>query len=449
MSLAASPRASVTAAPERKGCSPNTQLLLHQGENGSCFRLKYILVVWNSSTRCLLPNYSSAPTTDRVGQRLPLTVCCLPRSQQQDAAFTLQVRFPLPSGLCYVFREKISFTGCLPWRKETVCYFCSLQGWWYSMLALLTICYCFVAYKKNVYWLPLAAHNTRKTDSYYFSHEYAALESSLGLKLVLPEAAQWHGQREWRETGLPITCNSAFHGRDEHKFFLLSSPAIKPKGLQHVKDDSKCCYSFFFMPGSYFFLKIHFIGMLQLSTPGRRKGRNADLLPAKVLHTWHSCITDLLRNWYDLPMDVRQLWFSPAFFGSKCMKIRELRCSLPRRHFHNTHVTTAHTGPWVAFLGWGGTLGQRGKQTWWNEAQCYRAGVGTEGTWHVSCAQMTSGKEAARSLQTRVWQQTDRQVGGDGWGTLSWHTGPKPPLGSDPWSQIHTSILLTIKTKVF
>ena len=147
----------------------NTQLLQHRRENGSCFRLNCVLVAWSSSAHCLLPNYSSGPTTNRAGQRLPLTVCCLPRSQQQDAAFTLQVRFPLPSGLCYAFRQKISFTGCLPWRKETVCYFCSLQGWWYSTLALLTICYCFVAHKKNAYWLPLAVKILmRKTCMVFF-----------------------------------------------------------------------------------------------------------------------------------------------------------------------------------------------------------------------------------------------------------------------------------------
>lgn len=217
---------------------------------------------------------------------LPLTVCCLPRSQQQDAAFTLQVRFPLPSGLRYVFREKISFTGCLPWRKETVCYFCSLQGWWYSMLALLTICYCFVAYKKTIYWLPLIVNNTHEKDIDYFFHEYAALKSSLGLKSVLSEAAQWDGQWEWRETGLSITCNSALCGRDEHKFFLLSSPVVKPKGLLTFKKLCKCCCSFFFMPDSYFLLKICFIRTLQLSTLHRRKGRKADLLPVKVLCMW-------------------------------------------------------------------------------------------------------------------------------------------------------------------
>lgn len=134
MDPAASPGASAAADPGEKR---NTELLLHQWENGSSFRLKHVLVTWNSSTCCLLPNYSSAPTTNWAGQRLPPTVCCPPRSQQQDAAFTLQVRFPLPSGLCYVFREKISFTGSLPWRKEAACYFCSLQGWWYSMPACL------------------------------------------------------------------------------------------------------------------------------------------------------------------------------------------------------------------------------------------------------------------------------------------------------------------------
>lgn len=166
MKLVASSRARVTAAPGEKDAHWTHKLLLHQRENGFCSRLKCVLVAWNSSTHCLLPNYSSAPTTNWAGQRLPLIVCCPPRSQQQDAAFTLQVRFPLPSGLCYVFREKISFTGCLPWRKEAVCYFCSPQGWWYSMLALLTICYCFVAYKKNTYWLPLAVTNIHEKDIY-------------------------------------------------------------------------------------------------------------------------------------------------------------------------------------------------------------------------------------------------------------------------------------------
>lgn len=134
---------------------------------------------------------------------------CLPSSKKSAAGCrsALQVAFPLPSGLCYVFRE-ISFTGGLPWRKETACYFCSLQGWWYCMLALLTICCCFVAYKKNTYWLPLAVNNTHKKDIYYFFHKYAALESSLGLKLVLSEAAQWDGQWERTETGLSITRNS-------------------------------------------------------------------------------------------------------------------------------------------------------------------------------------------------------------------------------------------------
>lgn len=130
ISLAASPRASVTAVPGEKMMLSGTRSTCCTNQKMSCFRLKYVLLAGCSTTHCLLPSYSSGPTTNRAGQRLPLTVCCPPRSQQQDAAFTLQVRFPLPSGSCYVFREKISFTGCLPWRKETVCYFCSLQGWW-------------------------------------------------------------------------------------------------------------------------------------------------------------------------------------------------------------------------------------------------------------------------------------------------------------------------------
>lgn len=78
----------------------------------------------------------------------------------------------------------------------------------------------------------------RKT-TLFFSHEYAALEFSLGLKLVFSEAAQWDGQWEWRNTGLPVTCNSALYGRDEHKFYLVFSSAIKSKGLHHVQEDSK------------------------------------------------------------------------------------------------------------------------------------------------------------------------------------------------------------------
>lgn len=142
------------------------QLLLHRPENSSCFRLQYASMARNRSTHFLLPNYPPAPTTSRAGQSLPPTVCCLPRSQQQDVAFTLQVRFPLPSGLCYIFREKISFTGCLPWRKETVCYFSSPQGWWYSMLPPLTICCCSVAYSTNVYRLPLTANNTQEEEQH-------------------------------------------------------------------------------------------------------------------------------------------------------------------------------------------------------------------------------------------------------------------------------------------
>jgi len=124
---------------------------------------------------------------------------------------------------------------------------------------------------------------------YGFFHEYAALESSLGLKLVLSKAAQWDGQWEWREDSpLPVT-------QLYMEQMNTSSLATKPKGLHHVQEGIKCCCSLFFMPGSYFLLKIHFIRMLQLSALDKRNGRKADLLPVKVLHLWHH-ITDLLRN---------------------------------------------------------------------------------------------------------------------------------------------------------
>lgn len=184
----------------------------------------------------------------------------------------------------------------------------------------------------------------RKT-TLFFSHEYAALEFSLGLKLVFSEAAHCDGQWEWKNTGLPVTCNSALYGRDEHKFHLVFSSVIKSKGLHHVQEDSKCCCSFFFMPGSYFLRKTLLISMLQLSTLDRRRGRKENLLPMKVSCIWHSPITDLLRNWHNLPVDIRQLWSSPVLFSSKCVKLSPLSYSFPwlwsmepNSHTHPAHI---------------------------------------------------------------------------------------------------------------
>lgn len=65
------------------------------------------------------------------------------------------------------------------------------------------------------------------------------------------------------------------------------SPLLSSHKAHHVQDDTKHCCSSICLPGFYFLLKIHFIRILQLSTLGRRKGRNADLLSVKFLHTWH------------------------------------------------------------------------------------------------------------------------------------------------------------------
>lgn len=86
------------------------------------------------------------------------------------------------------------------------------------------------------------------------------------------------------ETGLSM-CNSGVHRRDEHKCF--SSLLLSSHKAHRVQDNSKhCCFSIC-LPGFYFLLKRHFIRMMQLSTLGRRKGRNVDLLSVKFLHTWH------------------------------------------------------------------------------------------------------------------------------------------------------------------
>lgn len=221
-----------------------------------------------------------------------------------------------------------------------------------------------------------------------------------------------------------------------------------PRDSITLKNTANCCCSFFFMPGSYFLLKLHFIRMLQLSTLDRRKGRNADLVPAKVLRMWQSCITDLLSNRHNLPMDIRQLWFSPVLFGSKWMKIRDLRCSLPRRCFRKRQVGTAHAGPWAGLLGWRGTPGQRGKQTWWKKAQCYWAGVQLKSPVMSTVPRWPLERSQPGPLQTRVG------VGRDGWGPSRDTQDQTPPsatasYGFDPRSKIHASILLTIKTKVF
>lgn len=152
----------------------------------------------------------------------------------------------------------------------------------------------------------------RKT-TFFFSHEYAALEFSLGFKSVFSEAAHWDEQWEWRNMWLPCYVHFSFVWRDEHKFFLVLSAVIKSKGLHHVKEDSKCFCSFFFRPGSHFLWKSLLFSTLRHSALDRRKGKKEDLLPMKASCMWHSPITDLLRNWHDLPVDIRQLWSLPSF----------------------------------------------------------------------------------------------------------------------------------------
>lgn len=72
------PRAAVPAAPGQTRVLPATRSSAHPPENGSCFRLKRALVAQSSSARCLLPNCSSAPSTNPAGRRL--LDCCPPRA---------------------------------------------------------------------------------------------------------------------------------------------------------------------------------------------------------------------------------------------------------------------------------------------------------------------------------------------------------------------------------
>lgn len=255
-----------------------------------------------------------------VSSRAPLLHSRLGFLSHLASAMPSERRFHLQA-LCHEGR-KLPATSVLCRDDDTAClHACSL-----------TLCLAFVAHTEKAYWLPLPSKNTHEKNNSLFSHEYAALQLSLGFKLVFSEAAHWNGQWEWRNTGLPVTCNWALHGRDEHKLFLFS-PVIKSKGLHHGQEDSKNCCSFFFMPGSYFLWKTLLISMQQLSTPGRRK---EDLLPTRVLCMWHSPITDLL--------DIRQLWSSPVLFSSKCVKLSP-QLELPMALIHGakfTHASCSH-----------------------------------------------------------------------------------------------------------
>lgn len=182
----------------------------------------------------------------------------------------------------------------------------------------------------------------RKT-TLFFSHEYAALELSLGFKLVFSEAAHWDGQQELRNTGLPVTCNSALCERDEHKFCLVFSSVIKSKGLHHGQEDSKCCCSFFVMPGSYFLWKTLLISRLQLSTLGRMKGKK-DFFPMRFhaygtvpsqiskgtgrISLWTSDICDPL-----LSFSVQSVWNSPLSYSFPWLWSME-----PNSHTHPAHI---------------------------------------------------------------------------------------------------------------
>lgn len=161
--------------------------------------------------------------------------------------------------------------------------------------------------------------------------------------------------------------------------------------------------------------------MLQFSTQDRRKGKKADLLPVKVLRVWHSLITDLLRSWHHPPMDFRQLWFSPVFFGSKCVKIRELHCSLPRWHSHSTQrrLCPDHAGQDRT-----GSAGTRPNA------------MGLVTSSHLLCHLYADDlRKGASQVPADQSPGTNREAGWQGQlGSLLWHMGPNTPLGySFPW----------------
>lgn len=106
----------------------------------------------------------------------------------------------------------------------------------------------------------------RKTTFFFFSPMNMLLLSS-------HLDSNWYFQRQHTGMSNGNACISALYGRDENKFFLVFSSIIKSNGLHLIQEDSKCCCSFFFMPGSYFLWKTLLISMLQLSTLDKRKGR--------------------------------------------------------------------------------------------------------------------------------------------------------------------------------
>lgn len=130
--------------------------------------------------------------------------------------------------------------------------------------------------------------------------------------------SNWYFQRQ--HTGMsngngeicdfPVTCISTLYGEMNTSFSLCSLQSSSPRDstmLKKTANASALSFSCLVLISSLL------ISMLQHSTLDRRKGKKEDLLPMKASCMWLSPITDLLRNWHDLPVDIRQLWSLPSF----------------------------------------------------------------------------------------------------------------------------------------
>lgn len=206
------------------------------------------------------------------------------------SAMSSERRFHLQA-LCHEGRKQPA-TSVLCRDDDTAClHACSL-----------TVCYAFVAHTEKAYWLPLLRKNTQEKNNSLFLPWICCswVLTWIQIGILRGSTLAWPMGMDSMLLAIQLCMEEM-----NTSFSLCSLQSSSPRDSHHGQEDSKCCCSFFFMPGSYFLWKTLLISMLQLSTLHRRKGRKEALLPMRVSCMWHSPITDLLRNWHDLPMDIR------------------------------------------------------------------------------------------------------------------------------------------------
>lgn len=154
--------------------------------------------------------------------------------------------------------------------------------------------------------------------------------------------SNWYFQRQHTGMGNRTPCylQFSFVWKRRAQAFPCVLFSHQIQGIPSWSRRQRMLLLFLFHVWFLFPLKNTFNQHAAIQYPDRRNGRKEDLLPMRVSCMWHSPITDLLRNWHDLPVDIRQLWSFPILFSSKCVKLSP-QLQLPMALIHGAKFTYA------------------------------------------------------------------------------------------------------------